>query len=394
MPNDNSPKQTVLSHVVGYQEVVDHQQQLIKSGTDLSEQKGRVANTIASLHPKRLQLTVTDIVENTPSTKTIRVEASDGRTLPPFLAGQYINVFATVEGSDTARPYAMSSSPAQLGYYDLTIKRATPGFVTHYLLDSVKVGDELTSSGPMGTFYHNPIFHGDQLVFLAGGSGIAPAMTMIRDIADQQKPLSFHLIYLSSFETDIIFEQELRELNDAHDFLTIHTLVSRPTENYQGLTGRITLEKLKEFLGSGDLYEKMYYICGPTPFNESCREQLTALSVKPRRIRIEANGPPKNPETLNGWPKDVAPEKEVTVTIRGKGSFKARADEPLLNSMERNGYGAENACRSGECSLCRVKVVSGEVYNPTEAKLRKTDAQYGWCHSCVAFPTEDIEIIL
>ncbi len=91
---------------------------------------------------------------------------------------------------------------------------------------------------------------------------------------------------------------------------------------------------------------------------------------------------------------DISPAKEVNVTIKGKGSFKARVDEPLLNSMERNGYSAENACRSGECSLCRVKVVKGNVFNPSEARLRGTDAQYGWCHSCVAFPTEDIEILV
>ncbi|MGH1373316.1 MAG: FAD-binding oxidoreductase [Cellvibrionaceae bacterium] len=394
MPNKNSPKETVLSHVVGYQEVVDSQKALIKTGSDFSEHKGHVANTIAKLHPKRLSLKVTAIVDNTPSTKTLRVEAVNGSKLPPFLAGQYINLFATAEGSDTARPYAMSSSPADLSYYDLTVKRATPGFVTHHLLDQVQVGDVVSSTGPMGTFYHNPLFHGDQLVFLAGGSGIAPAMTMIRDIADHQKPQRFHLIYLSSYESDVIFEQELKELDQKHDFLTIDTIISRPTPNYSGLSGRLTTERLEELLGNGGLNEKMYFICGPTPFNESCRQQLNALNVKSRRIRIEANGPPKNPETLEKWPQQLEPSNEVTVTIQGKGSFKARVDEPLLNSMERNGYSAENACRSGECSLCRVKVVKGSVFNPPEAHLRKTDAQYGWCHSCVAFPTEDIEIIL
>ncbi len=394
MSNNNTPKDTVLSHVVGYQEVVDSQKALIKTGTDFSEHKNHVANTIAKLHPKRLQLKITDIVENTPSTKTLRVEAEDGRTLPPFLAGQYINIFTSVDSTETARPYAVSSSPADLSFYDLTIKRATPGFVTHHLLDNVAVGDSLTSTGPMGTFYHNPIFHGDQLVFLAGGSGIAPAMTMIRDIADHHKAQSFHLIYLSSYENDVIFEEELKALDAEHNFLTIDTLISRPTAEYQGRSGRLTQETLKELLGEGSLNERMYFICGPTPFNQSCQQQLNELNVKSRRIRIEANGPPKNPETLEQWPSGLEPAAEVTVTIQGKGSFQARVDEPLLNSMERNGYSAENACRSGECSLCRVKVVKGSVFNPPEAHLRKTDAQYGWCHSCVAFPTEDIEIIL
>mgnify|MGYP002700121616 CR=1 FL=1 len=398
MPNSTS-ENTVLNNIVGYQEIVDHQQALIKTGTDHSEHKGQVTRTIDRLHPKRLALTVTEIVENTPSTKTLRVRSVDGNVLPPFQAGQYINLFVNIDGTETARPYAISSSPKDLSYYDLTIKRATPGYVTHYLLDRVQVDDKMTSTGPMGTFYHNPIFHGEKLVFLAGGSGIAPAMTMIRDIADQEKPYHFQLIYLSSYETDVIFDQELEALDKECDFLSIHRIISRPSESYQGLSGRLSVETLSDLLGetssnSDKLNEKMYYICGPTPFNEACSQQLQELNVKARRIRIEANGPPKNPESIGGWPEDLPATEEVTVTIQGKGSFKARVDEPLLNSMERNGYSTENACRSGECSLCRVKVVKGAVFNPPEAHLRKTDAQYGWCHSCVAFPTEDIEIII
>jgi ferredoxin-NADP reductase len=390
MPNQNTPADSVLQQVVGYQEALNHQEQLALEGTDLSEHKGKVSNTIAKLHPKRLHLKVIDIIEDTSSTKTLRVASKSNALLPPFQAGQYVNLFVNIGGTNSARPYAMSSSSQTREHYDLTIKRATPGFVTHYLLDQVNVGDELTSSGPMGTFYHNPLFPVDELVFLAGGSGIAPARSMIHEIADRQLDYKFHLIYVSSFEDDVIFEQELLQLDKEHDFLTYDKIISRPQETYQGMSGRLTEERLRELIGVTD--RKMFYLCGPTPFNQSGRQHLQAIGVKPRHIRIEANGPPKNPESLEGWPQQLDPAAEVTVTIQGQGSFKARVDEPLLNSMERNGYTVENACRSGECSLCRVKVVKGSVLNPPEAHLRKTDAQYGWCHSCVAFPNEDIEI--
>ncbi|BFM15623.1 hypothetical protein R50073_18060 [Maricurvus nonylphenolicus] len=396
MPEYKSSSQSVFQQIVGYQEALSHQEQLALQGTNFAEQKGKVAGNIAKLHPKRLQLKVIDIIEDTPSTKTLRVAAADGSLLPPFQAGQYINLFVTVDAegkaTDSARPYAISSSSQQRHYYDLTIKRATPGFITHHLLDQVKVGDALTSTGPMGTFYHNPLFPAKELVFLAGGSGIAPARSMILDIADRNLDYTFHLIYLSSFEDDVIFDEELKELDAEYDFLTYHKVISRPGEDFTGLRGRLSEERLRELIGSVD--DKMFYLCGPTPFNESCRDHLQAMNVKPRHIRIEANGPPKNPETLDAWPEQLAPAEEVTVTIQGQGSFKARVDEPLLNSMERNGFTAENACRSGECSLCRVKVVKGSVLNPPEAHLRKTDAQYGWTHSCVAFPLEDIEIQL
>ncbi|GLQ32156.1 FAD-binding oxidoreductase [Litoribrevibacter albus] len=394
--SNSSPEMNVLHAVDGYQKALDHKAELEKNGTDYTEQKGKVENTIAKLHPKRLTLEVAEIIKDTPTTKTFRL-VSTGLALPPFQAGQYINLFVNIDGVETARPYAISSAPLSSqkgarGHYDLTVKRVEHGYVTHFLLDRVKVGDQFESTGPMGTFYHNPVFHGNDLVFLAGGSGIAPARSMIKDIADRGLTYNFHLIYGSSYVDDVIFDDELKALDEAYEFLTVTKLISRPPEGYQGRTGHLKADVIEDLVG--DVQGKMFYVCGPTSFHEFCEAQLEQLNVKARRVRVECNGPPKNPETLAGWPEGLAPEHEVNVTIKGKGTFKARVDEPLLNSMERNGFTTENACRSGECSLCRVKVTKGQVFNPPEAHLRSTDAQYGWCHSCVAFPTEDIEIVV
>lgn len=387
----NSKAETLFYEVKGYEAAIASKQELEKSGSDFLDQKGAVANTVAKLHPKRLNLRVSEIFEDTASTKTFRMVSTDGY-LPPFQAGQYINVFVKIDGVETARPYCISSAPLSRDFYDLTIKRVDAGFVSHFWLDEVQVGDTMQSTGPMGTFYHNPLFHGPELVFLAGGSGIAPAITMIRDIADRNLPYRFHLIYASSYVDDVIFDEELAELDSQHEFLKIERVISRPPENYQGTTGHLNAEMLEQRIDFG--VEHMFYICGPTPFNEFCREQLRSLGVAARRIRIECNGPPKQPNLEQNWPAEVPLQKTLTITVVGHGSFTAEAGEPLLNSLERNGYGAENACRSGECSLCRVKVVKGKVYNPIEAKLRSTDEEYGWCHSCVAFPLEDIEVML
>jgi ferredoxin-NADP reductase/ferredoxin len=390
----------ILHAVTGYKEALNQKKELFKAGTDYSEQKGNAANTIASLHPKRLQLVVSDIIEDTQSTKTIRLKTTEGQ-VPPFQAGQYINLFVTINGVHTARPYAISSAPQSREFYDLTVKRVEGGFVSNFLLDKVQIGDQLQSSGPMGTFYHNPLFHGDDLVFIAGGSGIAPARSMILNmekntLLHRKQDQRLHLIYTSSFEQDVIFKDELMQLEQAHDFLKVTWIVTRPGDSYSGRTGRLTLSDLQELLGNDllQLQSKMYYVCGTTGFHDHCAQLLDNLNVKSRRVRIECNGPPKKPENLLGWPKQVKPSDVIEVTVKGLGSFKTRVDEPLLNSMERNGYSAENACRSGECSLCRVKVLRGSVFNPAESKLRSTDESYGWCHSCVAFPTSDIEILL
>ena len=379
----------LLENIVGYSEGVARKLDREKTGTDFSDQKYKTKQDIAKLHPKRLQLTVSDIFQDTPSTKTFRL-ISENQTLPPFQAGQYINLFTTIDGVETARPYAISSCPTRRDYYDLTVKLVDGGFVTNYLFgDDVTVGQGFSATSPMGTFYHNPLFHGDDLVFLAGGSGGAPARSMIESVLNRGLKINFHLVYGNSYENDVIFQDTFRDLASKHNNFTLTEVISRPTEKYTSLTGHLNQGLLVDVLG--DVTNKTFYICGPTPFNDFCIEQLTALGVEDKRMRVECNGPPKKPSCLDGWPQVVTEQDDITVTVKGRGQFVAKAGEPLLNSLERNGYTVENACRSGECSLCRVKILNGEVFNPPESLLRKSDKDFGWVHSCVAFPTTDIE---
>ncbi|QNH08036.1 FAD-binding oxidoreductase [Ectopseudomonas composti] len=385
-------EQNALNLIAGYSEAFAAKLALEQSGSDFQEVRGDVAGSVVQLHPKRLTLQVAEIIEDTPSTKTLRLVAVDGQALPPFQAGQYINLFVEIDGVRTARPYAMSSSPLQRMHYDLTVKRAQGGFVSNYLLDRVSVGQRLSSSGPMGTFHHNPLFHGDDLVFLAGGSGSVPARSMLLNILERELPQRFHMIYVNSHVDDVIYADELRELAARHENFTLSEVISRPPADYSGRSGRLNRAMLQELLG--EIGDKMFYICGPTPFNDSCVALLGELGVARRRIRVEANGAPKTPHQQAGWPAGVSLDDEVTITVQGRGSFRSIVGEPLLNALERNGYFVENACRSGECSLCRVKLTSGEVFSPQEAHLRKSDRDFGWIYSCVAFPIGDIEVLL
>ena len=65
-----------------------------------------------------------------------------------------------------------------------------------------------------------------------------------------------------------------------------------------------------------------------------------------------------------------------------------------MNSLERAGIVITASCRSGECSLCRTKLVSGKVFQPRGVKLRKSDRTFGYIHTCMAYPLEDLEIII
>jgi len=382
----------VVNDIDGYREIRNEIEILKKYGTDYTSHRGMVENIIESLHPKKINLRVSEIQRETNSTKTFRVVAKEG-FLPPFQAGQYINIFVDAGGVRTSRPYSISSSPTQLGYYDITVRSMEDGFVSSYFLDEVKVGDEFESTAPSGNFCHNPLFHGEDLVFLAGGSGVTPFMSMIREVVDRGLPRRISLIYGSQDPDDVIFKDELSEIAQRHGNISLSLIISNPSKGYSGLTGLITSELIKGVLGD-DLSGKMFYLCGPDVMYSFCLKELDKLSIRKKNIRTEVYGPPKDVTMQPGWPQYVGRERMFTVRLKGGRSLQAKAVEPLMISLERAGFPIPALCRSGECSLCRTKLISGNVFQPEGVRLRKSDRVFGYIHPCMAYPLSDLEILL
>ncbi|MFM9455841.1 FAD-binding oxidoreductase [Streptomyces europaeiscabiei] len=353
---------------------------------DTIDHAAETRRTIDAYHPKRLTLTVTEVITETATTNTFRLRRPDGADLPPFLAGQYVGVFT----DGTNRPYALSSSPARLDHWDLTIRRVPGGRISNHLIDTLTPGDTLTTTGPMGTFHHNPLFHGDDVVFLAGGSGTVPAMSMLRDIVDHDLDRRFHLIYGSRTDDDIIFRDELDALAADHDpNIRIDHVIAEPGTGWSGPTGFLTSSLIRTL--AGPLNARTVYVCGPQALYPYALQQLLHLGHPRRRVRFEANGAPADPTRQAHWPADATPDGEVTVTAAGR-TFRTRRDRPLLDALEDEGIRPEAACRSGECSLCRIRVLKGTVHTADEAKLRMSDARLGYTHSCVAYPITDVEL--
>lgn len=377
--------------IEGYPEIQREIEVLQKYGVDYTTQRGRVTQIINSLHPKKLKLIVSEIRQETKTTKTFRL-ISAGAYLPPFQAGQYINLFVEVGGIRTSRPYSISSPPNQTGYYDLTVRRVEDGFVSNYLLDEVRVGDEFESNSPTGNFSHNPLFHGNDLVFLAGGSGITPFISMIREVTDRGLGRNIHLIYGSQDPDDIIFREELEDRAKRHDNLALSMVISKPPWGYQGLTGFISAQLIKEVLG--DFSSRAFYLCGPEAMYSFCLKELEALGIPRRKLRTEVFGLPKDVTSQPGWPEGVSADARFKVKVKSRKDIRARAGEPLMISLERANIVLPASCRCGECSLCRTKLIVGKVFQPQGVKLRKSDRLYGYIHPCLAYPLEDCEIMI
>lgn len=384
-------KLNIKEQVEGYCDHINEIKTLRKYGGAPAFERGQVMETINTLHPKSINFKVSRIIRETPTTSTFRLVAQNG-WLPPFQAGQYINLFVELKGIRTSRPYSISSAPNQTGFYDITVRRIENGFVSSYLNDHVQKGDPLSGTSPSGNFYYNPLFHGKDLVFLAGGSGITPFMSMIREVVDRGLDRQIHLIYGSRKKDDIVFHEELGDRSAHADQFTLSHVISEPSPGYNGIKGFITKELIVKLVGN--IRQKTFYICGPSAMSAFVSKALQELAIPGRRIRKEIFGPPEDITKQPGWPQSVNPGHEFEVVLNKTKVIKAAAGEPLMNSLERSGVVLPATCRSGECSLCRTKVLKGKVFQPQGVKLRKSDQKYNYIHPCMAYPLEDLELLV
>ena len=342
---------------------------------DHRARRGSHNETLNRLHPARIEYRVTAITEASPSAKTFRLTPVDGY-IPPLRPGQVINVDMEINGIRTSRAYTLSSPVTERGYYEITVRRAPNAFGSAHILDDVKVGDTVTSSGPSGTFYRLPCVHGKRLVFIAGGSGITPFLSMLQTDADKlDHSFDIDLIYGSASEDDIIAKAQLDKL-EAEGYVRVHHVISNPGKNCPYRTGSVTGELIQEIVG--DISACTFYMCGPNVMYRFVRSELEKLGVPRRAIRQEVEVIPNSPREFPGWPENVDGNSVFIISLPDGCKIPAKATDTIMKSLEDAGVVVPNLCRSGECSTCRTKLLSGTVFHPGTEMLRKSDMRYGY----------------
>jgi len=375
----------------GYSDIVEEIKVSRRLGGTAAAAVKAAGEYIRLLHPARLELRVADIIFETPSSKTLRLVSKD-KYLPPFLAGQYIALFLEVGGIRTSRPYSISSPPNQGGFYDITIRRVDNGLVSNYLLDEIKRGDLLITSGPAGNFYFNPLIHKKKMVCIAGGSGITPFMSMMREIVECGLDRSVFLFYGNKTTDDVIFDSELSRLSERFQNIHYIPVIEEPGAGCAGACGFITRDVLRDALEN--IEDKSFFICGPQGLYDFCLPQVEDFGVPRRKIKQEMYGAPPKIWDYPGWPAEIKKDDAFSVNVKNGKHLNAKASETLLSALEKNEVLVPSLCRSGECSMCRVKILSGKVYQPPGVPVRKSDRQFGYVHACMSYPITDLEILL
>lgn len=184
-------------------------------------------------------------------------------------------------------PFSFSSSAAQRGNrLEFTIKER--GDFTATIKDT-KVGELAYLDGPYGVFTVDRYAQAQGFVFIAGGVGSAPMLSMLRTMADQNDKRPLWFIYGNNRLEDVIFREDLEALKPRLNLNLIHVLVD-PPDGWHGESGFITAELLKKVLpdfhndGSNN-YE--YFLCGPKPMSDAVQQGLHTLHVPMSKIHVE-----------------------------------------------------------------------------------------------------------
>jgi ferredoxin-NADP reductase len=184
------------------------------------------------------------------------------------------------------------------------------------------------------------------------------------------------LLYCVRTIKDIIFEQELVELQSRLKHFRHHVLLSQPHPEWTRASGHINREFVKNAVE--DLTKPDFLLCGPPPFMEASREILTGLGVDPKRIRQESFG--SHPKSA------AAPAAEGGVAIefvRSGKSCSLRSGQTLLEAAEEHGVGIPSSCRQGLCGTCKTRLLGGNVSMDAEEGLDPDSRALGYVLTCV-----------
>lgn len=200
----------------------------------------------------------------------------EGEGRPQFLPGQYVNL--DVPGTGATRSYSFTNAPGEnrLGFL---IKKLPAGLMSNWLAHA-KPGDRLTATGPLGSFYLRDTDR--PLLFLAGGTGLAPFLSMLEVLSDKPSRQPIHLVYGVTRDEDLVLVDMLESYVDRLPDFAFTTVVADAGSSHPR-KGWVTDHMPTGLLSS----ETDIYLCGPPPMVDAVRTWLNTHAITPNSFHYE-----------------------------------------------------------------------------------------------------------
>lgn len=203
-----------------------------------------------------------------------------------FLPGQYVNIAVPGTGGDTpvTRSYSFSNAPRE-NLLTFLVKLTPGGAMSEYLAQRAAVGDTITFTGPNGSFFLREAQR--PALLLAGGTGLAPILAILRKLRDDGSHRKVHLVYGVSTDEDVVALDAIDDIASTLPGFTWDYCVADPSSaaaNKGPERAYVTSLIGPEHLYDGDV---AVYLCGPPPMVESVRRHVSDAGIDPSGFYYE-----------------------------------------------------------------------------------------------------------
>ena len=287
--------------------------------------------------------------------------------------GQYIGIGIELDGRFHWRSYSLSSVPLREGKtVSITVKAMPEGFLSEHLVNGVEPGTIIRLAAPQGDFVL-PDPMPEKALFLVGGSGITPVMSIIRTLDRRGTMPDLLLAYSAVHEDDMMFRDELREMAETHDNFTLY-------ERFTDTDGILTPDQLDDVCR--DWLDRETWACGPGPMLDAFTEHYERLG-REDHIHVERF-------TLNKAGGEAAGGM-VTFGVGGP-TVEVDGATTLLEAGEKAGVNMLFGCRMGICHTCDVPLASGRIRDLRSGDEHDNPNEY--IQTCISVAAGDCTLSL
>ncbi len=351
-------------------------------------------------------LTVSKIVSETPQSKSVFFDVPEGlKEAYAFKAGQYLTLKFQIEGQEVRRAYSICVSPHD-DLLGVNVKRVPKGLVSNHINDHLMDGNEVEVMIPEGKFVIDTRVEGHRdFYFFVAGSGITPAISLIKTLLEEEPKSHCYLLYGNRHEDSIIFKSQLESLSRRYQgqFILRHTL-SKPNRDkkgglkgffskgivsWTGWQGRIDNAMIDRFLNENPPVGRAshYFVCGPGAMIDTIIDHLESKNIDSDYLHTEHFSVASAPTA--GLSNAV--DSNVKIYLSGKEyQVKVPADKTILDVLIDEKIDAPYSCTSGACSTCIGKVLKGSVVMDACYALDDSEIKEGYVLVCQSRATTDV----
>ncbi len=314
----------------------------------------RVSHYVELLNPlwtsHKLQARVIEVRDETADARTVTLRP--GRNWRRHRAGQHVRIGLPIDGKRFTRTYSISSSPERRdGCITITVKVLDGGRMSGHLVRRLSVGTHLPIGLPQGEFLvpeSTPV----KPLFVTGGSGITPVMSMLRTWAIVGNMPDVTHVHYAPHTYDVIFGSELRQLADDHTRYRYEPVLTRELGGVS-TDHHFSVDQLERLCP--DWADREVWVCGPQALVDAVEAHYAeaGLASRVRSERFRAALADIDPDATGG-----------TVTFVNTGDdvvTEAESQTPLLRVAEDAGLNPDHGCRMGICHTCDVALAAGRV---------------------------------